>query len=285
MPRNVKQNAADEVNNWETSAARVKWLVQKRFDGNRSAFAQATAVSHTAINKVVKGQEPGRKLLQAIASHLGVNEAWLLTGRGQPFAKSKPNTRVPITQTLLDGVPGEHPELLTGESIDDGGSLFTSTQYWLCLTSTTPIVRDPSHGFRAGDMLLMETNRTKFPRERRLGNHLCVVKRLDGASHSLELGVVEYHAASIDDGPERIEFDGFSQRSKPSTKIKEVVYRHHPNGSIENFEQMLEFDKSQGRLRAARDRYDIELPLPKIRYADIVAVWLQLIRRSAGIPI
>src|SRR5947209_10271760 len=86
--RKTRPAAADAPTpapDWSTPSARVKWLLDSRFRGNRSAFAEAVGVSHTLIGKVAAGQAPGRKLLTAIAQSLSVNPAWLLTGEGQPY--------------------------------------------------------------------------------------------------------------------------------------------------------------------------------------------------------
>ena len=62
---------------WSTPGRRVAWLVQDRYAGNKAACAAALGLTHTTINRVVAGKQPGRKLLMAITQRLNaeVNKA------------------------------------------------------------------------------------------------------------------------------------------------------------------------------------------------------------------
>lgn len=270
---------------WATSSGRVKWLVETKFGGNRSAFATAVGLSHTAVNKVVSGQEVGRKFVSAVVEKLKVSSAWMWSGVGQPFVErpgSSGGVEVPVSLTLLPGSPLAHQELLTGW-IDVPSDLFAPSQYWLLLTSAQPLVRDASRGFRAGDQLLMETDRTRFPRERQLCERLCIVPSPSG-SPQLVLGAVTHHDADPDTGPERLEVDTFDLEIDPASLVREDVYRHYPGGEIRHHRRRLKIVEHRGGPLAVplSDR-DQEPNLPTIRYSDIVAVWLQLLRRSRGV--
>jgi transcriptional regulator with XRE-family HTH domain len=260
-------------------------LVEHHYEGNRSAFAEKVGVSHTAVSKVVAGRPPGRGLLEKIARELKVSPAWLLTGEGEPSTEPQGQGGVPVARKLLPGSPLEHPDLLL-DDWSDAGTLFGRGQYWLVLTSEQPIVRDPRRGFRVGDHLLVETNRDKFPRKSQLCNHLCVVRFPGGEAPALKLALVEYYPGAIEEGPERLEADSFERDPDPSVLVQEEVYRHYPGGMIRHYQRPLKLTQYRGQERAVPlSEYETEPVLPKIRYADIAGVWLQILRRPGLVPL
>ncbi len=266
------------VADWGTAAGRVRWLVETRYKSNRSAFAAAIKVSHTAINKVVTGdREPGRKLLAAIARELGINPTWLLTGQGQPGGGP---SGLPISQQLLPGPPLEHLALLSGRWVDLPGQLFTPSQYLLEVASSEPILREPRRGFRVGDQLLMDTDRTRFPREQGLEEHLCIV-RLSGKDPPLRLAEVTHY--DVETG--LLEVDTFDQGPDKPALVREEVYRHYPDGQIRHSQRQFKLVQSpEGKRSVLVPPGAGEPMLPMIQYADIVAVWVQILRRPMGIP-
>ena len=63
---------------------RVRWLMDKKCGGSRTAMAREIHMDVMGISRVVRGhRNPGRKLVAAIVQHLGVDATWLLTRRGQ----------------------------------------------------------------------------------------------------------------------------------------------------------------------------------------------------------
>jgi hypothetical protein len=184
--------------------------------------------------KVLAGHGLGDRFVRAVSEALHINTAWLRSGEGQPYAVvvgTSPSAELPVSQVLLPGAPLAHQDLLTGGWVNLSGQLFAPSQYWLLLMSSQPIVREPLHGFRAGDQLLMETDRTRFPREMALCNDLCVV-RLPAMSPPLKLGAVTHHEATEENGPARLEVDTFDLALDCSDLIREEVYRHLPGGEV-----------------------------------------------------
>jgi hypothetical protein len=265
---------------WSSPAGRLRWLLETRFRGNATAFAEMIGFSHTIIGKVARGQSPGRRLLEAVARNLPVSPTWLLTGGGQPFLVAPDvgggRPGLPVSQVVLPGPPLEHQDLLTGDWVDATPVPLGPSQYWLELVQSQPILRDKTRGFRVGDRILMETDRTRFPRKATLYDHLCVV-RLADRMPSPVLAAVNYHLSG-EEPEENIEADPFDSEPDPSQLVREEVYVHLPNGEVRH---------EQRRLRSARfwnqERLvpmdSSEPDLPSIQYHDIVAVWLQLIRR------
>ena len=115
MPKKPRRKAKPVVATAESSAAdRIAWLLNEVWSGNRSEMARAVHVTHSALAKIARGeQEPGRRLLQAVASDPRVNAAWLLSGVGDPlFDADQPSTgRDWPMQIALELLPGPVDEL------------------------------------------------------------------------------------------------------------------------------------------------------------------------------
>src|SRR5262249_5352380 len=157
---------------WATMKGRIGWLVKTRFGGNRSKMAKAIGFSHTIIANVTRDDDPktpGRRLLEAITSRLGVDPVWLQTGAGQPFPREvEAGTGGAAPRVPPPGPPGpplDHQALISGDWAELPEVVASPTTYWLALMSSQPIVQQQSSGFRPGDHLLMETDPAKFPRE------------------------------------------------------------------------------------------------------------------------
>lgn len=268
---------------WDTPEGRVQWLVREHFDGNRSAFAQMIGFSHTAVGFVMKGKPPGRKLLAAVAERLHVNATWLLTGKGVPFLNMPGGTidGVPIAERPLPGSPQEARGLLTDERVDDAGRLFAASQYWLRLRRGTPILRDPGRRFLVDDLLLMETDRRRYPPPDTIGHDLCAVRlpAERGKAPRVKLGLVTRVEASVDED-EHLEADTFDLAVDPTLVVREDVYQTYPDQQIRH---VVRHRRLPDR-GAARAGDPDDLPLHgyggvRIDYGSIVGVWTRLLRR------
>ena len=70
MESNV--NAGSVPTDWSSAGGRTRWLLEKLWDGNRSAMAKSIGLSHTVINKVALGdREPGKAFLTALSKDGG----------------------------------------------------------------------------------------------------------------------------------------------------------------------------------------------------------------------
>lgn len=247
---------------WGTAAARIKWLVEAKFDGNRSAMAKAIGYSHSIISRVVAGTKPGRRLREAVVQQLHVNPEWMERGVGQPFTEDR---GIPVADMPLTGPLAANQAMLT-DRVTVPEVVSSPTAYWLTLKSSQPIVKVPASGFRTGDHLLIETDPAKFPREADLRDRLCVVQA--GAGGELRLAIVTYYPASMDDGPARLEAE-FPEPVQSDQDVVERVYRHDSDGVVRYHER---------RLGQPEARHS-EPTLPLIRYTDIVSVWLKILHR------
>lgn len=270
---NSRKGTAGQKPEWATVNGRVRWLVTTRFGGNRSGMAKAIGFSHTVIANIVNGKAPGRRLLEAIATRLGVDLVWLQGGEGQPFRRESgagAGRGIPVTDVLLPGPPLDNQALITGDWVDVPEVVASPTVYWLALKSSQPIARQPSSGFRVGDHLLMETDPAKFPPETSFHQRLCLVRAV-AAGGELRLATVTHFPASMDDGPTRLEAE-FPEPVRSNSGVVERVYRHEADGEVRYYER---------RIGRPATRWT-EPDLPIIRYSDIVSVWLTLLRRPLG---
>jgi hypothetical protein len=286
MGRKSKQPLAEM--DWATPGGRVRWLLANVWQGNRLAMAEDISVSHTAINKVAsKAREPGRRLLAAIAGHPKVNPAWLLTGQGAPLLEAADDARdkpVPVARQLLPGPPQQNAELLSGDALDHG-HLFLPTQYWLRLQPGQPLLEDPEYGFLLNDLLLLESDRRRFPRVQSLHGWLCVVRLAaadPGREPVLKLGAVDYHQASPGE-PEKLEVDTFDLDLPRERRVTRLVVDRFPGGKYRLAEQELELTTFRGQERAAERSMSYPRPKPKIAWADVVGVWLGILHRPGGV--
>jgi transcriptional regulator with XRE-family HTH domain len=271
------------VHDWGTAEKRVTWLLQNQFQGNRSAMGRATGFSHTAISKVAKGvKPPGRRMLTAIAEKLDVSTDWLLRGLGEPGtnpgAGSSP-LRMPVSDELFsERMPDQLRELDGPDDTILVPALRNSSQFWLRLHAGDPILVQPRCGFLPGDLLLLETNPERFPPETRLTDTICAVNCGSSDEPMVKLGSVTFYHASVEDGDTRLEVDTFDPESKDSPLVEDYIVRCHRDGSIESIKRKGRLYSSRGTERFVHSDYDdqLEPDTRRIRYDDIVAVWLGL---------
>jgi hypothetical protein len=287
VPQKKKTGASHEqptgAPDWSSKSARVRWLLDTRFQGNRSAFAKAVGFSHTIVARVVGGQDPGQRLMTAIVERLGVNSDWLMIGVGQPFAKpvDAAQAGLPLVRVPLPGHPMDHQNVWEGLVPDPVGPMTVASRYWLELAPGQPLVESGTPGFLPGDRLLMETDRARFTRNQDLDNRLCVIRtRTDG---KIRLGKVEYVPAGDVDDPERLEVEYFKATPDASDAVQEHAYRHHPDGRIEFKFRTLHRGHVGGREKLV-PAWQLEDHFGGLRVelTDIVAVWLDILFRPAG---
>jgi transcriptional regulator with XRE-family HTH domain len=222
---------------WKSPGERVNWLIDKKFMGNRSTMARRLGFSPSTLSRVVTGEKPpGRRLLSAIVERLGVDSKWLLTGEGEPFVRASARagleTAAPVANDLLPGPPQDCRELLTPESLDTF-SLLGPSQYWYRLKRDDPIVKNSGRGFRSGDLLLLEADRTRFPKADEMTNVICVVTLVVDGVSTRKLGVVTHYRGSSDEGPARLEANTFDLEVDTELLVKEYIIRAYQNRKAE----------------------------------------------------
>lgn len=255
---------------WTTPQARVKWLVEQLHSGNRSKFAEAIGVSHTAVSQVVAGQPPGRKFLEAVARNLMVSPEWLLTGAGQPTVGSagRANAYIPMARMLLPGPVAEHQDLLRGQV---GPTLeYAPSQYWYRLGQDEPLLSEARRGFLRGDLLLMETDRRHFPRKHSLFDQLCAV-RIGGMT---KLAAVTYERPS-EDSKGGLLADTFDLDAGQPLVVEET-YRTFPDGRIDKTTRRFYLSPEEN---PSAPRPDLLPDSLRVAFKDLVAVWTRVLHR------
>src|SRR5262249_52450325 len=106
-----------------------------------------------------------------------------------------------------------------------------------------------------------------------------------GREPALHLAAVTYYEPG-EDGPERLEADAFDLDVDLSSRGLEVIYRHYPGGEIRHQQRPFKLVPFRGGQRAVPiTDADIEPALPHVLYADIVALWLQILARPRSTPL
>ena len=269
---------------------RFVWLLETLYGGNRAAMSRATGVSMTGIVKIVTGQQDaGRRVLEKITANTEVNPAWLLTGEGPPLRGSG----LPVAAACLPGPPALHPELFSGEKIAQVDDLYSPTRYWLKvdpnewatrpnsekLTSYTNLWEDGK--LNGGDLLLMESDRLKFPPIHGLHDRWCAVQAkgrkvgLVGLVQLVRLARLAYTASCSDSEPEYLEAETFA---KAVPKVRRTVFDEYSDGGTRVTRS--QFTPEEPPLSpGARTPPQYPPDSRAVKYRDVVGVCVLLVRR------
>lgn len=73
----------------ETIIDRLQLIVDKKFGGNKSAFARAAQLSTNSLSNYLGARQskPGLAMLEKIISNIDVDARWLITGQETPASK------------------------------------------------------------------------------------------------------------------------------------------------------------------------------------------------------
>jgi hypothetical protein len=239
---------------------------------------------------LVGGQAVNTRLLVALAARTSVNLHWLTTGRGPRYLEGEAAVRrgqgvirptVPVAKELLRGPTNEQPDRLFDPSTDPLGEVLRDTQYWLSVNSSSPIIREKDEQIRAGDWLLFETDRTKFPALDEAENQLVVVPASATDSDSPLLGRVE----GVDEDRGSLDVELFGPTGDRSEPEEEIVIRRLPDGTFHTFARHVVWEESKGRKgrRFRRQRAatfcEQEPDVREVEYAAILAFCVLQMRR------
>lgn len=261
-----------------TPSERVCWLLANLWNGNRSEMARSVGVTHSVLTKIAAGQQnPGRRLLAAIASHPKVSPGWLLSGEGEPIladSRSAPEEGwpVPISTQVLSGPLDEHRSLLSGESFPVPGAFYRPSRYWLKLYQSDPIVQS-GECMESGDLLLMESDPNSWATEERVNQKICVVQ-LAGASGP-QLGRVSWYPGDAEEAPS-LTVDVYNRTVDPSHKVTRITTILHPSGKVESHARPMVLTGQTGSKRLT----NVGQPLShSIGLRNIVGVCMLLVRQ------
>lgn len=261
----AKQSSA-----WATASGRMIWLLDHRYGGSRSAMAKATGVSLTGLIKVVTGQQtPGRRLLEKIVQNTDVSPAWLFAGEGQPFKGSA----IPVAAECVF----EPPATSTGAAVvPDLADLYSPTRYWLRLGRGEPAVKATGTGVKAGDLMLMETDRGAFPPPERLDGRWGVA-RVTGRGGSVpRLAAFEYVRAS-DEHAALLQAETYTHHPQ---RVRRITVDELPDGTLEVSKRsvLLEQPAGDGGGQPGRGRWASSILPQAVAPDDVLAVCVLLVR-------
>lgn len=260
---------------------RFKAFIDHAYQGIQSALAGKVGISQPAISRVASGEQlPSGKLLLALSRHTDLNLVWLFTGQGSMLLSGQgPATPVgrlvvPIADLPLPGPPDEHRDLLSGELIAGCGVTFKPTQYWLRVRPDDPITGVGDQKVRPGDLILLETDRGRFPEPSRIADELWVVRLTVQGQHQNRLAQVSH----LEDGG--LEADTFYLQPQKTELQEEIVLRREAGKKLQVSTRYYEPRKTKraGRLRP-RPAPDIPRCPFSIKEEDLIARKILILRR------
>lgn len=173
----------DKRHNLSEPAQRVVYLIETLASGSRRKFATLANCSHSAIAKIANGKQvPGAKLLERIGEIDGVSHDWLMNGTGEPLlpgAKSDRDSRVPIAESLLPGLPTDNNDLLTGKFIEMPlpRPFYRKSLYAIEANRCQPAFGSDSELGATDDLVIVDTDQAIWnDNVRTLDGMLCVTK-------------------------------------------------------------------------------------------------------------
>jgi transcriptional regulator with XRE-family HTH domain len=95
----------------ETLSQRIK-QIREALELTQRNFSMALSLSHSYIAGVESGSvKVNARLIKLIISEFGVNEAWLLTGKGEMFSQN-PDEKFAKLVGLFKGLSSKNQELI-----------------------------------------------------------------------------------------------------------------------------------------------------------------------------
>lgn len=100
---------------------RMQFIVDKKFNGNKSAFAKALGIAPTSISNYLsksRASKPTSDILEQIVNIVNdVNALWLLTGNGTPFSNLESENDDKPRISFTKGVPYYNVDFIGGFDI------------------------------------------------------------------------------------------------------------------------------------------------------------------------
>jgi hypothetical protein len=160
---------------------RIDWLLHQAFGNNITWMAEVLGVSHAALSRVLAGQWPSAKMLEALVQRANVNAGWLLVGDTQTGQSQGVGAALcPVADALLPAEPQHYPERLSAFCLPVASPFILGQPYWYRVRPDDPVVADKANAVLEGDYLLVETGEKWTRRPEALAGRMVVLRRSEG---------------------------------------------------------------------------------------------------------
>lgn len=269
----------------ETPGDRVRHLLSLKWNGNQTEMAKETKCAQATLSLIANSKkDPGKRVLNLIASTPGINRKWLFDGVGKPLVKNVKQSvasdcYLPVVKRAIPGNPSDHLDAMTGEKFEVMPTHATPNNYWLELRNDEPILAVGELMLRPGDRLLISTAPEDIPQESCLCGQTVVV--LDPKKHERPvLAQVEYVPCSADDGPAHIEanyFEGDVLAREIVRRVTHVEFRGKKRSVSSPYRVIRE--KGIDKIVPV-GLVELEPPNARITHSQIVGICLSMFRRK-----
>lgn len=158
---------------------RLNQILKKFWPEGQKSAAEDLGVAQASISRVVNDQRrPSYQLLDALLRKTGVDANWLMTGEGEEFlnAVAAQENRVPLAACLLPGLPLDHRDQLTSQTISVPSYLARDSVYAVTARSCLTVESSQLCHILPDDVLIIETDAGVWRKNIQLLNdRLCAV--------------------------------------------------------------------------------------------------------------
>jgi hypothetical protein len=275
-------------------ADRVRHVLWALFAGSQTAMAATVHVSQSAVSRVVSGkQEPSVKMMRSMATLPGVDKKWALEGIGvwpetpEPVLASEPF--LPVVDEFFAKMSADRQRDVSSERRAIAPTDYRPTRYFFRVSSLSVLTRVPELRISAADLLLVETDASRWE-----GNPAYLNGRLCATSRDGEPGNWQFVRARWvgGQGPDlaRLSYDLLKDeganafgRKKDERQSRRIVTRPKKDDSLNQAnradvavkKEVLIVPESQGseaRREAPGGHLDVFTPF------EIIGVVVQLLR-------
>lgn len=266
-----------------TTTGRFKYLFDTLFSANQSKMAEAIGCSQSVVSKILLAQqEPGQRVLSALAAHPRVNPAWLFAGEGEPLVVEKhheelnPGLQLPVIKRPLPGLPSESPAFLGNGFYPVARAHFRPGRYWFEVQRDDPVVAARNERIAHGDLLLMDCNRELWPTPAAIFGRICFAKVRVQKSTDVKLGVIAEMSDESGE-PQQVGLNTFDLGMRDDELTKRFIIDDGPSGPQLRTQYVRKGETGDHRRPVGLMR--VSPPLPQIQLSDIVALCVLVVRR------
>jgi hypothetical protein len=191
---------------------RIDWLLKEYFGNNITLLAEVLGASHAALSRVLVGQLPSGKMLEALVQRAYVDPLWLLGGATQGERGRGPGAVLcPVADALLPGEPRAYPERLSAFSLPMACAFVVEQAYWYRVRTSDPITEDESSRVAAGDYLLIEGSERWTRRPEAFAGRMVALRMSEG--DTVVLGQVAAHEAYFEEPQHEVRMFGTPEKA------------------------------------------------------------------------